>query len=197
MGRYDSLTEGPMGQPTSLPWTENEDANRLLAEDPLALLLGMMLDQQFPMERAFLGPHLLRERLGRGLDAAEIAGLDPDELVEVFRGPPAIHRFPSSMAKRAQELCAFVAERYDGEAARIWAEADDAGAVLSRLQELPGYGKAKSRIFVGILGKRLGIQPAGWGELAADWPSIADVAEWDDVFELREKKRLMKAAKKA
>lgn len=184
-----------MGQPTSLPWTENEDANRLLAEDPLALLLGMMLDQQFPMERAFLGPHLLRERLGRDLDAADIAAVDPDELVEVFRGPPAIHRFPGSMARRAQELCAFVAERYEGDAARIWAEETDAGEVLKRLQELPGYGNAKSRIFVGILGKRIGVQPDGWEETAADWPSIADVAAWDDVSELREKKRQMKAAR--
>ncbi|MGZ8784155.1 MAG: HhH-GPD-type base excision DNA repair protein [Acidimicrobiia bacterium] len=185
-----------MPKPASLPWTEHEDANRLLAEDPLALLLGMMLDQQFPMERAFLGPHLLRERLGRDLEAADIAGIDPNALVEVFRGPPAIHRFPGSMAKRAQALCAFVAERYDGDAGRIWADGANAGEVLKRLQELPGYGKEKSRIFVGILGKRMGVRPKGWEAVAADWPSIADVAAWDDVFELREKKRIMKEAKK-
>jgi uncharacterized HhH-GPD family protein len=186
-----------MPKPASLPWTEQEDANRLLADDPLALLLGMMLDQQFPMERAFLGPHLLRERLGRDLDAADIAGIDPDELVEVFRGPPAIHRFPGSMAKRAQALCAFVVERYDGDVARIWTDGADAAEVLGRLQELPGYGKEKSRIFIGILGKRMGEPLEGWEEKAADWPSIADVATWDDIFELREKKRLMKEAKKA
>ena len=185
-----------MSKPNSLPWTEHEDANRLLAEDPLALLLGMMLDQQFPMERAFLGPYLLRERLGRDLEATDIAGIDPDALVEVFRGPPAIHRFPGSMAKRAQALCAFAVERYDGDVSRIWADGADADEVLTRLQELPGYGKEKSRIFVGILGKRMGVQPAGWEEVAADWPSIADVAAWDDVFELRDKKRLMKEAKK-
>lgn len=185
-----------MSKPNSLPWTEHEDANRLLAEDPLALLLGMMLDQQFPMERAFLGPYLLRERLGRDLEAADIGGIDPDALVEVFRGPPAIHRFPGSMAKRAQALCAFAVERYDGDVSRIWADGADADEVLTRLQELPGYGNEKSRIFVGILGKRMGVQPAGWEEVAADWPSIADVAAWDDVFELRDKKRLMKEAKK-
>jgi uncharacterized HhH-GPD family protein len=182
--------------PVSLPWTEHEDANRLLAEDPLALLLGMMLDQQFPMERAFLGPHLLRERLGRDLDAADIASVDPDALVGVFRGPPAIHRFPGSMAKRAQALCGFVAEHYGGDAARLWTDGADAATVLERLEELPGYGKEKSRIFVGILGKRLGVTPEGWEKVAADWPSIADVAEWDDIFELREQKRLMKEAKK-
>lgn len=180
----------------SLPWTENDDANRLLAESPLALVLGMMLDQQIPMERAFFGPHLLRERLGRALDSAEIAALDPDRLVEVFRGPPAIHRFPASMAKRAQALCVFLVKRYGGDVTRIWSDGADADEVLKRLQELPGYGKEKSRIFVGILGKRMGVQPAGWEEVAADWPSIADVAEWDDVFELRERKRLMKEARK-
>jgi len=185
-----------MSIPTSLPWTEQEDANRLLAEDPLALLLGMMLDQQYPMERAFLGPYLLRERLGRDLDAVDITGIDPDELVEVFKGPPAIHRFPGSMAKRAQALCAFVVERYDGEVTRIWADGANAAQVLKRLQELPGYGNEKSRIFLGILGKRMGVRPEGWEEQAADWPSIADVAVWDDVFRLREKKRLMKEAKK-
>ena len=139
---------------------------------------------------------MLRERLGRDLDAADIAGTDPDALADVFRGPPAIHRFPGSMAKRAQALCAFVVERYDGEVARIWADGANAAVVLKRLEELPGYGKEKSRIFVGILGKRMGEQLAGWESTAADWPSIADVATWDDISELREKKRLMKEAKK-
>ena len=185
-----------MAKPASLPWTEDDDANRLLAEDSLALVLGMMLDQQFPMERAFLGPHLLRERLGRDLDAADIAGVDPNELVAIFKGPPAIHRFPGSMSKRAQALCAFVVEQYDGDVARLWSDGASAADLLDRLEDLPGYGKEKSRIFVGILGKRLGIQPAGWEEVAADWPSIADVAAWDDIFVLREKKRAMKEAKK-
>jgi uncharacterized HhH-GPD family protein len=185
-----------VSKPASLPWTEDDDANRLLAEDPLALVLGMMLDQQFPMERAFLGPHLLRQRLGRDLEAGDIAGVDPDDLIEIFKGPPAIHRFPGSMAKRAQALCAYVVERYDGDVTRLWSDGAGAAEVLARLEELPGYGKEKSRIFVGILGKRMGVQPEAWESKAADWPSIADVAAWDDVFVLREKKRLMKEAKK-
>jgi len=184
-----------MSEPASLPWTEQEEANRLLAHDPLALLLGMMLDQQFPMERAFLGPYLLRERLGRDLDAADIAGIDPEALVDIFKGPPAIHRFPVSMAKRAQALCAFVAGRYEGDVTRIWADGSSAPDVLRRLQELPGYGRDKARIFVGILGKRMGVRPPGWEDQAADWASIADVARWDDISQLRERKRLMKAAK--
>ena len=134
---------------------------------------------------------------GRALDAADIAARDPEELVEVFRGPPAIHRFPGSMAKRAQALCGFVAEHYDGDAALIWSDGADAATVLKRLQELPGYGKEKSRIFVGILGKRFGVTPDGWETVAADWPSIADVDTFEKVYELREKKRAAKAAKKA
>lgn len=185
-----------MSAPRLLPWTDDPDANRLLATDALALLIGMLLDQQFPMERAFLGPHLLRERLGQDLDAAAIAGMDPDSLADIFRGPPAIHRFPGSMAKRTQDLCAFIADRYQGRAAALWETAADAREVLRRLRELPGYGTEKSRIFLGILGKRLGVRPAGWEQQAADWPSIADVAVWEDVFELREKKRAMKDAKK-
>ncbi|GIU91416.1 MAG: (Fe-S)-cluster assembly protein [Acidimicrobiia bacterium] len=178
--------------PEALPWTENPDANRLLADDPLALLIGMLLDQQFPMERAFLGPYLLRERLGSDLDAETIANLDPDRLVEIFKGPPAIHRFPASMAKRTQELCRVVAEEYGGDAGAIWRTAADGEDLLRRLEALPGFGRAKARIFVGVVGKRLEEGPPGWEEVAADWPSIADVAEWEDVASLREQKRAMK-----
>lgn len=178
--------------PQSLPWTENEDANRLLASDPLALLIGMLLDQQFPMERAFLGPYLLRERLGADLDAATIAALDPEHLEEVFKGPPAIHRFPGSMAKRTQELCRAVAEEYGGDAAAIWRNAADGADLRRRLEALPGFGTAKARIFIGVVGKRLGEGPPGWEKEAADWPSIADVASWEDVAVLREQKRAMK-----
>jgi uncharacterized HhH-GPD family protein len=180
----------------ALHWTEDEDANKLLARNPLALLIGMLLDQQFPMERAFFGPHLLSRRLGRELDAADIAAIDEDELIAHFKGPPAIHRYPASMAKRTQALCRAIVEDYGGDAAEVWITADDAGALLTRLRALPGYGNEKSRIFIGILGKRLDAAPRGWEEKAADWPSIADVAVFDDVFVLREQKRAMKEAKK-
>jgi len=153
----------------------------------------MLLDQQFPMEKAFLGPYLLKERLGGRLDAAAIAGHDPDALAEVFKGPPAIHRFPGSMAQRTQSVCQAVVDSYGGETQRIWTEAKDAKDLLKRLKALPGFGEAKARIFVGILGKRMGIQPEGWETVAADWPSIADIASWDDVAELRLKKKAMKA----
>ncbi len=184
-----------MARPDQLFFTESEEANRLLASDGLALLIGMLLDQQFPMERAFYGPQLLTDRLGEPLDAKRIAEWDPEELESVFRGPPAIHRYPGSMAGRTQELCRVVVDEYGGRAETLWETADDGAELLRRLQALPGFGVAKSRIFVGLLGKRLGVQPEGWEEKAADWPSIADVARFDDVAVLREQKRAMKAKK--
>lgn len=183
--------------PESLPWTNNPDADRLLAEDSLALLIGMLLDQQFPMERAFFGPYLLQERLGGPLDAGEIADWDPEEFATIFRGPPAIHRYPASMAKRTQALCRTLVDEYDGAADRLWKEAGDGRDLYKRLKSLPGYGEMKSRVFVGILGKRMGIQPPGWEDEAAQRPSIADVARWEDVAELRAMKREMKKAAQA
>jgi uncharacterized HhH-GPD family protein len=185
-----------MPRPEFLHFTESEEANRLLANDGLALLIGMLLDQQFPMERAFYGPQLLKERLGEELDAARIAGWDPDEMEEVFKGPPAIHRFPGSMAKRTQDLCQALVDDYAGEAERLWTTAEDGAELLKRLKALPGFGEAKARIFVGVLGKRLGVAPSGWEEKAADWPSIADVSAFDDVAVLRSQKREMKESRK-
>ncbi len=186
-----------MPVPRSLPFTEDDGANRLLAASPLALMIGMLLDQQFPMERAFLAPHLLQGRLGGALDAVAISSMDEDDLVDVFRGPPALHRFPGSMARRTRAMCEVVADDYDGDASKIWSTATDGKELLQRLEALPGYGKAKARIFVGIVGKRLGTGPEAWESAAADWPSIADVDTFEKVFELREHKRAMKAAKKA
>jgi uncharacterized HhH-GPD family protein len=186
-----------MDRPDSLPFTESEAANRLLADNGFAVLLGMLLDQQFPMERAFYGPQLLKERLGGELDPDRIASNDLEELEAIFRGPPAIHRYPASMARRAQELARVIVEEYGGRAESIWQSAETGAELLARLRALPGFGVEKSRIFVGLLGKRLGVRPPGWEEKAADWPSIADVATFDDVLVLREKKRAIKAAKRA
>lgn len=176
----------------SLPWTEDPAANRLLVESGLALIIGMLLDQQFPMERAFYGPYLLQQRLGEPLDCERLAGYDPDLLTNIFRGPPAIHRYPGSMAQRTQELCKAIIEDYESQAENIWLTSPTGGELRRRLEALPGFGKAKARIFVGVIGKRLGIGPPGWEEEAADWPSIADVGQWEDVFILREQKRAAK-----
>lgn len=182
--------------PDTLPFTDNPAANRLLAENPVALLIGMLLDQQFPMERAFLSPHLLAERLDGDLDAATIAELDDATIDRVFAGPPALHRFPSSMGRRARDLCAHLVEEYGGDASALWTTAADGKELQRRLQALPGFGVAKARIFVGVVGKRLGAGPAGWEAVAADWPSIADVDEFEKVFVLREQKKAMKAQKR-
>lgn len=185
-----------MEKPDRLHFTEDEEANRLLATDGLAVLIGMLLDQQFPMERAFYGPKLLKERLGEDLDEERIAHWEPEALAEIFRGPPAIHQYWSAMSKRTQAMCQILVDDYDSRAENLWETADSGAELLKRIKALPGFGDAKSRIFVGLLGKRLGVRPEGWEERAADWPSIADVATFDDVAVLRERKRAMKEAKK-
>lgn len=185
-----------MSKPESLYFTESEDANRLLADDGLALLIGMLLDQQFPMERAFFGPQLLKDRIGEDLDESRIADWGPEEMEAVFKGPPAIHRYPASMAKRTQDLCRALVDDYDGRAENVWETAHSGADLLKRLQALPGFGVGKSRVFIGVLGKRLAVKPEGWEQKAADWPSIADVASFDDVAALREQKRATKEAAK-
>jgi uncharacterized HhH-GPD family protein len=179
------------------PFTSDADANALLESNPLALMIGMLLDQQVPMEWAFSAPKLLAERLGGSLDASAIAAMDPAELDAVFRAKPALHRYPGSMAKRTHALCQYLVEHYDGRADGVWAGVQSGDELLARVMALPGFGKDKSRIFVGLLGKRLGVRPPGWEEVAADWASIADVDRYERVLEIREKKRAHKAAMKA
>ena len=180
-----------------LPFTDDEDANRLLASEPLAVLLGMLLDQQVPMEWAFRAPSLLKERLGGTLDATRIAAMDPADLEDRFRAKPALHRYPGSMATRTHALCTFLVEHYGGSASALWEGAASGAELLARVRALPGFGPDKARIFVGLLGKRLGVQPPGWDDVAADWPSIADVDTYERVGEIRAQKKAMKAAKKA
>lgn len=183
--------------PDALPFTESEEANRLLASNPLAAMIGMLLDQQFPMERAFYSPFLLHQRMDADLTPANVAALDDETLERVFKGPPALHRFPSSMGNRARDLCRQLVDEYEGDAAAVWRTSDDAGELYRRLRALPGFGESKARIFIGVIGKRLGEGPDGWEEEAADWLSIADVDTFEKVYELREHKRAKKAARKA
>jgi len=184
--------------PPALYFTPDAGANRLLASEPLAVMIGMLLDQQVPMEWAFNAPALLKERLGgEPLDATAIAKLDPSALEAIFRAKPALHRYPGSMAKRTQALCAHLVEHYGGRAEAVWTDVSTGDELLTRVVALPGFGPAKARIFVGLLGKRLGVRPAGWEVAAADWPSIADVDSYERVSEIREKKRAMKAAAKS
>jgi len=181
--------------PTKTPFTGNADA--LLTDNPLALMLGMLLDQQVPMEWAFGAPALLKERLGGSLDAPTIAKMSPDALEAIFRAKPALHRYPGSMAKRAHALCVSLVEHYDGRADNVWRGVASGDELLERVLALPGFGKDKARIFVALLGKRLGVRPPGWEDVAADWASIADVDTYERIGEIREKKRAVKAEKKA
>ncbi len=182
-----------------IPITGDDESDRLLQEEPLALVIGMLLDQQVPMEWAFRGPTTLRDRLGGELDAAAIAAMDVEAFVAVCATKPAVHRYPSSMGTRIHELCTFVVERYDGDAGRIWKGVRSGETLLQRIRELPGYGDEKSRILVAILAKRLGKRPAGWEEAAApfsdDEPrSVADVSSPETLVQVREWKQMMKAA---
>ncbi len=160
--------------PARLPYTGDPEADALLAHDPLALLIGFVLDQQVPLQWAFSGPLELRRRLGT-LDAATIAGMDPAVLEEAFRRKPMIHRFPGNMARRTQELCAFVADRYGGDASRVWREANDGRDLEARLLGLPGIGEMKAKTLIAILGKRFGVRPPGWEAVTPTHPTLADV----------------------
>ncbi|KUJ48916.1 Fe-S cluster assembly protein HesB [Micromonospora fiedleri] len=178
-------------------------ANQLLVSDPLALLVGMVLDQQVSMEKAFSSPYVLTQRLGHDLDAREIAGYDPEALVALFAQPPALHRFPKAMAARVQEVCRALVAHYDGDAARLWADAADGRELLARIAALPGFGRQKAQIFLALLGKRFGVQPPGWQEAAGDYGdpdahrSVADVTDAESLRLVREYKQQMKAAAKA
>lgn len=181
-----------------IPITGDPDADGLLVTDPLALLIGMLLDQQVPMEWAFKGPTTLRNRLG-GLDAAAIASMDPDAFLAVCQEKPAIHRYPRSMAGRIQELCQHVVDEYGGDAGRIWRRRRDPADVFARLRSLPGYGDEKARIFLAILGKRLRVAPPGWEALAAPFSdsqprSVADVGSREALLEVRAFKKAKKLA---
>ena len=182
---------------------QDDAADELLSRDPLALLIGMLLDQQFPMERAFAAPRLLADRLGvDALDAGALAGADPDELTGVFQGPPALHRYPGSMAGRTQELCRLLVGKYEGRAENLWADVPDGGTLLRRLEELPGFGAQKASIFLALLGKRYGITPPGWREAAGAYGeegshrSVADITGPESLAEVRRFKQEQKAAKK-
>ncbi|MFS0713825.1 HhH-GPD-type base excision DNA repair protein [Microbacterium sp. 2P01SA-2] len=186
----------------SLHITDDADADRLLTENPLALLIGMLLDQQIAMETAFTGPLKIRERAG-AVDAATIAGYDPEEFVEVFRQTPAVHRFPGSMAGRVQTLCQTIVDDWGGDAAAIWTSGDPDGAtVLKRLKALPGFGEQKAKIFLALLGKQYGFTGSGWREAAGSYGdegsfrSVADIVSPESLTKVREYKRAAKAAAK-
>jgi uncharacterized HhH-GPD family protein len=181
---------------SSLPFTGNDEADRLLATDPLALLIGFSLDQQVTVQKAFSGPSELRQRIGH-LDPARIAAMDPSELDRVFRERPALHRFPGSMATKVQALCAAIARDYDGDASRIWRDAKDGRDLEARLLALPGIGEMKARSILAILGKRLGVEVPGLAAVMPTHPTLGDVDSPEALVSYQAGKRAKKAALRA
>jgi uncharacterized HhH-GPD family protein len=189
------------GMTISLPIAA--EANDLLRRNPLALLVGMVLDQQIPLEKAFSSPYVLAQRIGvTELDATALAAHNADTLVEVFATPPALHRFPKAMAARVQEACQVLVDRYDGDVTRLWTEATDGADLLRRVSALPGFGRQKAQIFVALLGKQYGVRPEGWREAAGaygevgSFRSVADITDGDSLSRVRAYKQELKAAAK-
>ncbi|MFJ7078744.1 HhH-GPD-type base excision DNA repair protein [Streptomyces sp. NPDC098781] len=188
----------------TLHLAQDPEADELLGRSPLAALVGMLLDQQVPMEWAFKGPRTIADRLGaQDLDAHDIAAQDPDAFVSLLSEKPAVHRYPGSMAKRIQQLCQYLVEHYDGDAELVWKGVDDGRELLRRLEDLPGFGKQKAQIFLALLGKQLGVRPKGWQEAAGAYGepkshrSVADITGPDSLAKVRAHKQEMKAAAKA
>jgi uncharacterized HhH-GPD family protein len=182
--------------------TGDPGSDRLLVEEPLALVIGMLLDQQVPMEWAFKGPATLKGRLGGRLDAREIAAMPEDAFVAVCSEKPAIHRFPGSMGARIHALCRYLVDEYDGDAAGVWTGARSGAALLARVRALPGFGEEKAKIFVALLAKRFGVTPRGWKQAAAPFSdrtprSVADIDSPEALAQVRAWKKAQKAAGKS
>jgi len=182
---------------------QDDAADALISSDPLALLIAMVLDQQIPLEWAFKGPLMLKDRLGTTLDAAYIAAMDPEDLKAAFSTRPALHRFPGSMAKRVQELCQALVDDYGGDPAKVWKSARTGEQLYANVKGLPGFGEQKARIFVALLAKQFGVRPPGWEEKAGDYgvagsfKSVADIVDSESLGKVREYKSAMKKAAKA
>ncbi|MFF8697112.1 HhH-GPD-type base excision DNA repair protein [Streptomyces sp. NPDC015144] len=199
------MTQSDKDRPphTTLRIAQEPEADALLSRSPLAALVGMLLDQQVPMEWAFSGPYSLARRMGRDdLDAHEIAALDPEAFAELFTTKPALHRYPGSMAKRVQQLCQYLVAEYDGDASAVWTGASDGADLLKRLNALPGFGTQKAQIFLALLGKQFGVRPKGWREAAGPYGeagshrSVADITGPESLAEVRAYKQHLKQAAK-
>ncbi len=184
---------------TSLHLAQDLESDKVISENPLALVIGMVLDQQVSIEKAFSSPAELGRRLGGPLDAASIAAMDPDELAAAFKERPALHRFPGSMAGRVQDVCRAITEDYGGHAEKIWKGVRSGDELVGRLRALPGFGQQKARIFAALLGKQLGVHPTGWREATSPYGdegshlSVADITDAKSLEKVRATKRALKA----
>jgi uncharacterized HhH-GPD family protein len=184
------------GAPERLPWTGDGEADRLIATDPNALLIGFVLDQQVTVQKAFAGPLVIRQRLGT-LDPGKLAATDPQRLRDAFATPPAVHRFPAAMADRVRSLCAMIASEYGGDASKLWREAADAKQLAARLGKLPGIGPMKARTILALLTKQYGVRPPGWEEVVPDFPTLGGVTTADELADYQARKRAWKAEMRA
>jgi len=178
--------------PKSLPFSPDKAAQTLLAKNPIALTTGLVLYQQIPIEKAFIGPAVLQERLGKDLTAEAVAATDLDTLVEIFRETPAIHRFPANMAKRVHGTCTYVVEELDSDIPSLWKGVEDAATVIKSMKKLPGFGEYKARVYFGVVAKWWDVKPDGWQEVVPDWPSIVDLDTIEDIDELKARKKAWK-----
>lgn len=185
-----------MSIPNALHLTNEPEANEFIAANELGLLIGLVLHQQIPTEKAFHSPLILQQRIGSGLDAGAIAAMDPEQLEALFKEKPALHRFPGSMAKRVQAVCEHIVETYDGAVSGIWVGVADADELMKRMLAMPGFGEYKARIYLGVLAKRFGVQPDGWEQHLPTWPSIVDINSLDDLGELKARKKAWKDSQK-
>jgi uncharacterized HhH-GPD family protein len=190
------MARGARIRPERLPFTGDDEADRLIADDPVALLIGFCLDQQVTVQKAFSGPLELRRRLGH-LDPARIAAEDPDHLLAVFRERPALHRYPGSMATRVRSMCAFIVERYDGDAARVWTEAESGADLRRRLAELPGIGELKVTSMLVLLARQYGVELPGLEAELPTHPTLGSVTSAEELAAYQAGKRAQKAARRA
>jgi len=181
--------------PKFLPFTPDEKAQALLATSQIALMAGLVLYQQIPVEKAFAGPAVLQERLGEPLTAGRVAATDVDDLVDLFRLTPAIHRFPANMAKRVHATCSYVVEELADDVAALWPADSRASAVMKNMKQLPGFGDYKARVYLGVVSKWFDVRPEGWQGYIPDWPSIVDVDSLEDLAELKARKKAWKESK--
>lgn len=181
---------------TEIYFTNEEAANEVLATNHFALLVGMTLYQQVPVEKAFAGPAVLTERLGTELDAGTIASIDPQELEDVFREKPALHRFPANMAKRTQSVASYIVDEYDGDITGLWNGVDSGAELLARIKKMPGFGDYKARVYAAVLAQQYGIKPDGWADSLPEWPNISEVNSEADRADMKERKKAWKADQK-
>jgi uncharacterized HhH-GPD family protein len=193
MSRNATVTAGA---PERLPYSGDDEADRLIAADPNALLIGFVLDQQVTVQKAFAGPLEIRRRLGT-IDPRKLAGIDPERMREAFATPPAIHRFPGAMADRVRAMATHLATEFDGDASRVWRDATTADEIRQRLATLPGIGPMKSRTILALLAKQYGVRPPGWEKAIPDFPTLADVTTTEELAEYQAGKRAWKAQLRA